>query len=107
MMGLDVDGSNSYNTRPVLNPDGKPLVIGGMKQGLEYRILEINNPLFLTAKEPPEVGESISLEHSFSPYKGGMFGYEHLTLFIGRIHKTGHNFVRYFNNVKDLEACLV
>jgi hypothetical protein len=46
--------------------------------------------------------------YDFQPDSGGYSGWENLTLFIGREDNNGniHNYVRYFNNISELESVI-
>jgi hypothetical protein len=87
------------------------IIVNGMVEGLDYEIVEINNPKFLEPvrhSEPPKVGEIISIDHDFQPDENGYNGYEFLSLIIGRTTPEGgiHNYVRYFKNLAELKEVL-
>lgn len=103
----DVKDFGSTGKTATLKTDHtKPLKIGGMVEGIQYKIVKINNPCIeikIGDEDPPLVGESISIEYDFKPDEGCSFGYEHLCLIICRLHKNGRNYVKYFRKLSDLE----
>lgn len=103
----DVDTYTDYrSTIPTLKKDlREKLVINGFKEDVGYKIIKITNVDTLDT-EPPEVGETIYIDYSFSPSHGGHYGYEHLCLIIFRLKTRGHNFVKYFKNTKSLAEYL-
>lgn len=101
---MNIQGHNSHNTKPTLKTNlSDLLVIGNMTEWLFYKINKIDNSLFIAGEDPPKIGESISLLYDFSPYRNGMFGYEHLYLMIGRKDK---NYIRYFLTTEQLEMTI-
>jgi hypothetical protein len=99
--------------KPVLKDNlQKFLVERGIATRIFYRIVEIRNPEnFRThdpEQEPPKVGESFTIEYDYKDDEGGYFGYEHLTLLIGRQDAQGHihNYVQRFSTVEDLVVAL-
>jgi hypothetical protein len=83
------------------------LIVNGMVENVLYVITSIqpDSPI-LKCDDPPVVGESISLHYDFSPYKNCYYSYEKLNLFIGRLHKKGRNYVKYFENIKSLSDAI-
>ena len=103
-----VDTSKSDAKAPSIKSSLRDkLAVNGMIEGVHYIItdIHIDSPL-LNSENPPIVGESISIHYDFSPYHSGYFSYEHLCLFIGRLNKTGRNYVKYFKNVQELHDAI-
>jgi len=103
---------DSYNgLRPSIKKCLKDrLKIGGMLEDVFYIIENIDFDVFGKNERQnnmPEIGESICIRYSFYKHASGPeFGYEFLTLFIGRLDKTGVNYVRYFKNIDELEKSI-
>lgn len=98
----DVEGFDSLFTKPTLKTDlTVPLIVSKFKENIFYLIVDAPQ-----SNDGPEIGESLCIHYDFKPYRSGMFGYEHLSVFIYRLDKTGRNFVKYFKNTKDLEEYL-
>jgi hypothetical protein len=92
--------------RVKITSDGR-IIIGKMIEDVYYKILKINNPLFLNlegvdSKSPPLVGESVRLDY----YKddSSYYGLERLSLFIFR--NNGPNYVRRFDLPEVLEQII-
>jgi len=104
---MNVTGFDSDSREPTLKKDLKErLVIGSLTEGIYYRIVKIDNPEFVNTRLPPKVGEQIAIHYDFKPRKFCEAGYEHLSLFIGRLNTTGRNYVRYFKTIEDMEKVL-
>jgi hypothetical protein len=109
---MEVKGNHCESTKPVIGrkspwrmPDGR-LKIADVIEGVKYVIVK-PNPVDLKGdcgSPPPQVGESIQIDHRFHKYAPGTYSYEHLTLFIFR--NNNPNFVAYFETVEELEAYL-
>lgn len=102
---------DSYNkkTPSIKKSIEDKLVIGGLVEGIYYKIEEINNAEFLTGNEPPKIGEQISIQYDFCKEFQGYSGWETICLFIGRFEKTVgtiNNYVRYFKNAGELESVI-
>jgi len=82
----------------------KPLKFLGMIENLRYRIEYVDIDVFKDDRDPPRVGEIIHLEHDYQE-PNAYSGWDRLMLFIGRKDDEGriHNWVRYYENVEDLE----
>ena len=104
----DVDTYKYDSVRPTLKTNlDERLIINGMAERRKYKIMAINNPKLLEGNNPPKVGETISIVYDFKPYGPSGYGWETLTLFIGRkINGRINNYVRYFSNIKELEETL-
>lgn len=87
------------------------LCIGGMIEDVFYKIIEIDYDKFgsyTRNKEVPKIGESICIRYEFKNNDSIGNGYEFLSLFIGRCNgKSINNYVRYFNNIEELEKSIL
>ena len=103
----DVDTWKQGNIKPSIKSElSDKLIVCGLTENIQYTIKAINNPKLLeNHPNPPKIGESISIRYDFV---GDHFGREWLTLLIFRKDEKGniHNYVRYFNNLKELEDAL-
>lgn len=105
---VHVDGFTDERKRPSLRKRGDRLVVGGMKEGVCYKLTEINDPSFVSLEhshDPARVGERMSICYDFKATKNCMHGLERLELFVWRVPKAP-NIVRYFRNVEELEKTL-
>ena len=102
---MNVKGYDNGSKTPTLKTKLKDLLlVNGLLEDVSYIIKSIKTPE--EGDDAPKVGESICIRYNFKPYEPGSFGYEHLSLFIGRSHKTGRNYVRYFESIDDLKVAI-
>jgi hypothetical protein len=89
------------------------ILVAGMKEGLAYRITAVKGDFPLKGiKSPPTVGEIIYLKHDYKPDEPCSFGWDRLSLYIGRYKQlpgggiSFNNFVEYYSDLQELEQAL-